>query len=397
MSRAAFAARASSIRGPAREPDGTADPIQHCLWTISSFDDAKSVLAAAAAQVPADPGATSTDCGSKVAAATARGAALRHLWMWGCHTPRRAAYRRVAGQALGRRSVRSIEFSLQSQAAALLDSGVGPHIDLVADFARPLIRNALMQLLGVPEALRGPLQRQVAAMSPFIPGVRSAGTSQYFAVAAAAALLQQVWREELPPEAAAGRAFVDAVGRGELLLDEALAQATLLLFGNSYTTLDALTGLLARLIERPELWSGARSRSIAVPDLIEEGLRLGPPTHLVLYRRAEAEVRCPSFTIPAGATVAIPLDRINRDPAAFRQPDEFVPDRSDPPHLAFGAGIHTCVGLHLARAVLRIGLEALLRDLPEWPPETDRAAGPSLLGGESITHLRIPRSALARC
>jgi cytochrome P450 len=254
-----------------------------------------------------------------------------------------------------------------------------------------------MQLLGVPEALRAPLQRQVDAMSPFIPGVRSDGTSHYFAVAAAAALLQQTWRDGLAEEAAAGRAFVAAVARGELLIDEALAQATLLLFGNSYTTLDALTGLIARLIERPEIWRAAGNGSIPVPDLIEEALRLGPPTHLVLYRQAGAEIRCPSFTIPAGAAITIPLDQVNRDPGVFEQADEFLPGRSGPPHLAFGAGRHTCVGLHLARAVLRIGLEALLRQLPEWPSETRRSTAPSLLGGESITHLRIPRRALAGC
>jgi cytochrome P450 len=234
-------------------------------------------------------------------------------------------------------------------------------------------------------------------MAGFIPGAQSGGTTRYFALAATAKALEEIWARPLPPLAAASRVLLGAVDAGELSLDEALAQATLLLFGNSYTTLDALAGLLARLAERPKLWQAARSGSLPVSGLVEESLRLGPPTHLVLFRDAAREIECPGVVIPAGARIVMPLDRLNRDPACFARADEFQPDRSGPPNLAFGAGRHMCVGLHLARAVIRTGVEALLARLPEWPAETRVTRAPGILGGPSVVGLAVPAGALPAC
>ncbi len=98
-----------------------------------------------------------------------------------------------------------------------------------------------------------------------------------------------------------------------------------------------------------------------------------------------------------GARIVLPLDRLNRDPACFERADAFEPDRSGPPHLAFGAGRHMCVGLHLARAVIRIGVEALLVRLPEWPAETRMRLAPGMLGGSSVAGLVVPAGALHLC
>jgi cytochrome P450 len=254
-----------------------------------------------------------------------------------------------------------------------------------------------MELFGVDPAARAALQAQVSVMARFIPGNGSGGTARYFALAATAKHLEEVWSKPLPPLAAASRALRGAVDAGRLSLDEALAQATLLLFGNSYTTLDALAGLMARLAGDPALWQAARSGSLPVVRLVEESLRLGPPAHLILFRDACGEIECPGGIIPSGARIVLPIDRLNRDPACFERADAFDPDRSGPPNLAFGAGRHMCVGLHLARAVIRIGVEALLGRLPEWPAEIriDQALG--ILGGPSVVGLAVPAGALHPC
>lgn len=361
---------------------------------ISSYADARAILVAAAARVPADSPPPLPGGGGITDSVIARGIHLRGLWMWGCDTDRRAPCRKTAASAIGAGPVEGLRPYLESRAGALL--GAAP-TDLISGFARPLVRDALMELLGIAPAARASLQTQVEAMIGFIPGNGSGGTARYFALAATASLLEQVWARPLPPLAAASRLLSGAVEAGELSLDEALAQATLLLFGNSYTTLDALAGLLARLAERPALWRSARSGSLPVAALVEEGLRLGPPEHLILFRDAAGDIECPGGTVPKGARIVLPLDRLNRDPACFERPDSFEPERPGPPHLAFGAGRHMCVGLHLARAVIRSGIEALLPRLPEWPAETRPSLAPGPLGGSTVAGLTVPAGALQPC
>lgn len=366
-------------------------------WLISSYADARSILVSADARVPADIPPPSGASGP-ASALVARGVHLRSLWMWGCDTERRIAYRKAAASALGVDEIDRLGPFLESRASALLDAVDGEdRIDLVAGFARPLVRDALMELLGIDPPARDALETQVEAMAGFIPGCERSGTTRYFALAAIARVLERVWQSPLPPRAAASRILHGAVASGELSLDEALAQATLLLFGNSYTTLEALAGLLARLADEPAIWEAARSGAVPVASLVEEGLRLGPPAHLVLLRDAARDIECSAGTIPTGARVVLPLNRLNSDPTRFANAEAFEPNRAKATHLAFGAGRHMCVGLHLARAVIRTGVDALLRRLPEWPADTAVSMAPGILGGTSVVSLFLPAKALRPC
>lgn len=377
-------------------PEGKAT-VRDDIRMISSCADARAILVSAAARVPADS-PPPLRAGGPADAIVERGARLRGLWMWGGDSDRRPVLRKAGAAALGPGALEPLIPYLEGRAADLLEAaGQTSEIDLVAGFARPLVRDSLMELFGIAPDARAALDTQVGAMAGFIPGCDSGGTARYFALAAAAKVLEDAWRRPLPPRASASRILNGAVGSGELSLDEALAQATLLMFGNSYTTLDALCGLMARIAEQPGLWQAARGGTLPVSGLVEESLRLGPPAHLVLLRDAVAEIACPGGTIPAGARIVLPLDRLNRDPACFEDADSFRPDRSGPPHLAFGAGRHMCVGLHLARAVIRTGIEALLRRLPGWPAETRVSLAPGILGGASVIGLIVPSGAFQPC
>lgn len=318
--------------------------------------------------------------------------------MWGCHSARREIYHKIAATAIGQQVVERLAPYLRARAHDLLDAARGTErFDLVEDFARPLVRDSVMELFGVPLAARAALETQVGGMAGFIPGNSQSLSVGYFAIAATAGQLAGLWQRPLPASAESSLILRDAVQAGTLTLDEALAQATLLLFGNSYTTLDALTGLLARLASHPELWRAARDGSTAVPALVEEGLRLGPPMNLVLFRDAIGEIECAGQVIPPGTRIALPLDRLNRDPDRFAEPDLFKPDRSGAPHLMFGAGRHMCVGLHLARAVIRTCVSALLDRLPEWPGDVQPVHASGALGGPTLAHLVIPAGSLRPC
>jgi len=94
--------------------------------------------------------------------------------------------------------------------------------------------------------------------------------------------------------------------------------------------------------------------------LVEEMLRHDSPLHL-FERTATSDVVIGGVTVSAGERIAALLGAANRDPAVFDAPDEFRPDRDPNAHLAFGAGIHFCLGAPLARLELETSVDALLR------------------------------------
>ena len=101
----------------------------------------------------------------------------------------------------------------------------------------------------------------------------------------------------------------------------------------------------------------------AVSLLVEEFLRHDSPLHL-FERTAKERTEVAGVVLEPGTTVAALLGAANRDPAVFADPDRFDPARDPNPHLAFGAGIHFCIGAPLARLELEISVRTLLSRFP---------------------------------
>ena len=122
-----------------------------------------------------------------------------------------------------------------------------------------------------------------------------------------------------------------------------------LLVAGQETTSQFLTLLLHRLAGEPAVLAGLRDGTVAVADVVEEGLRLEPP--IVTWRRVAAvDTTLGGTAVPAGTSIVLWLARAGRDPATVDAPDEFRPgQRGSRRHLAFGAGAHRCVGDQLAR------------------------------------------------
>ena len=100
-----------------------------------------------------------------------------------------------------------------------------------------------------------------------------------------------------------------------------------------------------------------------IPAMLEETLRYDSPVQM-LFREAAEDVELPSGKIPAGANVALLLGAANRDPNVFEDPDRFDVTRNPRGHLAFGFGVHFCLGASLARLEARVAMEALVPELP---------------------------------
>ncbi|MBO0702319.1 MAG: cytochrome P450 [Candidatus Dormibacteraeota bacterium] len=119
------------------------------------------------------------------------------------------------------------------------------------------------------------------------------------------------------------------------------------------------------LARDPELQAQLRAEPSNIPEAIEELLRLGSPSQ-VLVRTATRDTVLAGRPVEGGEAVAMLFSAANRDPDAFHDPDHFRLDRTFKRHLAFGHGIHKCAGAALARLELRVVLEELLSRTRSW-------------------------------
>ena len=118
---------------------------------------------------------------------------------------------------------------------------------------------------------------------------------------------------------------------------------------------------------RPELWQQLREDRSLIEPVIEETLRYEGPVHR-LSRVATTDVELSGVRIPAGDLVVVYFAAANRDPVEFPNPDEFRLDRDLRNHVAFGTGIHYCLGAPLARAEAKVSLNAFLDRFSEIKP-----------------------------
>jgi len=136
---------------------------------------------------------------------------------------------------------------------------------------------------------------------------------------------------------------------------------TILVAGNETTRFTLAAGIKT-MIDQPELQEQLRADPALIDTFVEEVLRLRTPVQ-TLFRRAKEDVEIDGVLIPTGARVEVRYGAANRDPAEFADPTEVDFNRTGRQHLAFGVGIHSCVGLQLAKAELRAAFRLILERL----------------------------------
>lgn len=147
-----------------------------------------------------------------------------------------------------------------------------------------------------------------------------------------------------------------------------LASVTLLLAGID-TTWRTLSAAIMHLAEHPEQQQTLRDNPDMMVAAVEEFLRFYAP--VTVARETTGDVELQGCPVKSGEMVLIPFQSANRDPNAFPDPDELILDRSPNRHLAFGLGIHRCLGTNLARLELRTGLTAFLRRIGPFSLDPD--------------------------
>ena len=156
-----------------------------------------------------------------------------------------------------------------------------------------------------------------------------------------------------------GRLIRTETEDGHLSDEELLSFCRLLLIAGNETTTGLITGCVRVFDEMPETFEALKANHDLIPRFLEETLRFYSPFSATVRRTTRA-TELAGVAIPQGVIVVPLIASANRDESVFDQADEFVIDRDPNPHLAFGYGIHNCLGAHLARLEGRIAVTSMV-------------------------------------
>lgn len=283
--------------------------------------------------------------------------------------PAHTAMRRHVMRAFTPRRMESLTPRVRAIAAELL--AVWPadgEIDAFEHFTDPLPIAVMAELLGVDAQDRPLFKRCGDAI------VYSSGADPETIRAAQRELeghLEGVFeaRRRAPRQDLISLLLSPAEDGAALSERELLGLCFTLLVAGTETTTSALGNALWLLDRHPDWKRRLAEEPALIPAAVEEILRFESPVQ-GLSRVVRRDVHLHGRKIPKGARVHLLWAAANRDPRAFPEPDRFDPLRSPNNHLAFGFGIHFCLGASLARTELRIGLEALLSRAPDYRLDT---------------------------
>jgi len=256
----------------------------------------------------------------------------------------------------------SIEALADRHIDAMLQTG-GP-VDLVGAYSLPLPLLVLCQLLGIPESDSSVL----AAISEDAIG----DTSYEVAAHAGARLSEYIrgfvsHRERIPDESLTARLLDQYVSSGEMTDDELVDLLRLFIVAGHETTANQLGLSILALLSDPGLMEAMRNAIDGgyLDNAIEELLRFMSVSHLGRRRVAVEDTTIGTQLIRAGEPIIIANSTADRDPVAFENPDVMDFTRSNAKrHLAFGFGVHQCLGQHLSRLELAVAIPRLLTRIP---------------------------------
>jgi cytochrome P450 len=222
-------------------------------------------------------------------------------------------------------------------------------VDLIRDYAAPLPLVVLADLLGVPPADRGKVQRWSRELASGLdPMIRSTGVVT--AGAASAAFVEYMLDRigAVRSDATAGMLAGLVAKPGELTTWELIADLTAFLVMGLETASNLIGNAMLALLRNPDQMAKLRQRPSLIKSGLEELVRFDGPLHLTA-RVADEDVEIGGTTIKAGEQAIVLLAAANRDPARFKEPDRLDLARTVNPHLGFGAGVHACFAAPLAR------------------------------------------------
>jgi len=314
--------------------------------------------------------------------------------------PTHTRVRKLLSSAFTARKMEEMRAPIQSMVDEILESSFrDTDFDLLGDLAYAVPARTICRLIGIPvedHLLFEEWTRRVLPLAAMtVPDDRIKRTADEAALEQRAYLGNLIARRRQAPGDDLVSALIAAREGGERLSDEEIMAQLYALVGAGHETTANLTmNAMLAFIQNPEQWELLRSDPSLVPSAIEEVLRYDGPTAFT-RRTAIGDTELDGNAVRAGDEVFICLSAVNRDPAIFADPDRFDIRRSLAPeararqHMAFGHGIHYCIGAPLARVEAGCMLGSLARRVRRPVLVTPKINHKAALLVRSITEMHI--------
>ena len=279
--------------------------------------------------------------------------------------PDHTRLRKLVSKAFTPRSIEDQRPRIQEIVDELLDAVTATEFDLVQTLAWPLPVIVIAEMLGVPREDRERFKRWSDAMIATLGGdyslLAEARRSNEELVDYVSAVMDE--RRRHPQADLISRLVAAEEAGSQLSEDEILGTIALLLVAGNETTTHLISGGMLALFRHPAEMERLRDDPALIPSAVEEFLRFSGPVHTT-RRMALEDVDLGGARISRGEIVIAILAAANRDPAKYSEPDRFDVTRNPSDSVAFGDGIHFCLGARLARVEAQIAIGSLLQRYP---------------------------------
>jgi cytochrome P450 len=259
--------------------------------------------------------------------------------------------------------------------------------DLVAEFANKVPSRVIVELLGLAVADSGFFQDRLEVWHSLLSTPTESAQAKVDLTEYLADVIAE--RRQDPGRDLISRLVVEQLLMGKLTEDELLQILHVLLVGGYETTANMIALGTIVLLEHPDQLATLKEDPSLWPNAVEELLRYLSVAHQATYRLALDDVKVPSGYVHRGEAIIAPVMAANRDPAVFEKPDTLDIHRDSRAHLAFGFGVHQCLGQSLARVELQVVFPRLFERLPELglaaSPNDIRYKSSMVYGAESVS------------
>ncbi len=332
-------------------------------WLVTSYADARQALsdprlskdftaARPLFERHRDPGAPPLEFGADLAA-----------HMLNSDPPDHTRLRKLVTRAFTVRGVEHLRPRVQEITDSLLDGlASATEVELLGALAFPLPMTVICELLGVPDGDRQEFREWSSALISAGPRdlVRDAAQAMFGYLVALIAAKRAAPADDLLT------ALIEATEDGDRLTEqELLSMVFLLLLAGHETTVNLIGNGVLSLLRAPEQLAALRADPALLPGAVEEFLRFEGPVSMATMRYTTAPITFGDTEIPVGEFVTVVLGAANRDPDRFPDGGDLDVTRAPQAHLAFGHGIHYCIGAPLARMEGEIAIGSLLARFPD--------------------------------
>jgi cytochrome P450 len=352
-------------RGPERDPLNPFPWYQHMrakepvyydesrgMWHVFRYSDVQEVLS--------DYATFSSERGRRMGQESEAGL---HDSLISSDPPRHRQLRALVNLAFTPRAVESLAPRITELVQGLLDAADDRgHMDLIWDFAYPLPVIVIAELLGIPTEERDRFKRWSDAVVS--GGDETLGFREAQQEMAAYFTRMVEARRQAPREDLISQLIAAEIDGERLELNAILGFCILLLIAGNETTTNLIGNAMLCLDEAPEAFAVLRRDPALLPSAIEETLRYRSPVQM-MFRTVAHDTVLGGKSLRAGQPVIAWIGSANRDETVYPHAEEFQLDRTPNRHLAFGYGIHFCLGAPLARLEARIALATLIERFPD--------------------------------